>query len=262
MTAFNKTKVCRHGTMIYNANDVFVGRSLELYGEFSEGEVELFKQIVRPGDIVFEVGSHIGAHTVVLAKAAEGGAVFAFEPQRLVFQTLCGNLAINSITNVLAIHAAVGKEAGSINVPVLDPSKPNNSAWLTLAPTPKGEIGKVVTIDSFQLPRCKLLKIDAGGMELDVLAGAIATIQRARPILYVANSLREKEAELVRYIDSLGYDVYPHAPKLFNPKNFAENEKNVFGKLASANLFCAHKTVNLNITGLNKLDVRPEPAAQ
>ncbi len=32
----------RHGRMLYNPNDTYVGRSLDLYGEFSEGEVELF----------------------------------------------------------------------------------------------------------------------------------------------------------------------------------------------------------------------------
>ena len=261
MADFNKTKSCRHGTLIYSSNDVYVGRSLELYGEFAEGEVELLSQIAQPGDVVMDVGAHIGAQTIVLAKAVgERGAVFAFEPQRIAFQTLCGNMALNSITNVLCIHSAVGKEAGNINVPVIDQSKPNNSAWLALTPTPAGETVKVVTIDSYQVPRCKLIKVDAAGMELDVLTGAIATIQRLRPFLYVENSQREKEGELTRYIDSLGYDIYPHVTRLFNPKNHAENEKNSFGNLANMKLFCAHKTVKLNAEGMKKLDVRPENA--
>src|SRR5258706_6251720 len=33
-----KTVVGRHGTLSYLPNDMFVGRSLELYGEFSEQE--------------------------------------------------------------------------------------------------------------------------------------------------------------------------------------------------------------------------------
>ena len=28
--------------MLYNMSDTYIGRSLDLYGEFSEGEVELF----------------------------------------------------------------------------------------------------------------------------------------------------------------------------------------------------------------------------
>ena len=55
---WNRLKDCRHGRMLYNVNDRYIGRSLDLYGEFSEAEVELFRQIVRPGDIVVEVGAN------------------------------------------------------------------------------------------------------------------------------------------------------------------------------------------------------------
>ena len=32
---FNQLKECRHGWMLYNVNDKYVGRSLDLYGEHS-----------------------------------------------------------------------------------------------------------------------------------------------------------------------------------------------------------------------------------
>lgn len=38
MAGFNVMKGCRHGMMIYNKNDMYIGKSLELYGEFSEGK--------------------------------------------------------------------------------------------------------------------------------------------------------------------------------------------------------------------------------
>src|SRR6185436_13823027 len=44
-----RLKKCRHGAMMFHANDIYIGRSLDLYGEFSEGEVELFKQFIHPG---------------------------------------------------------------------------------------------------------------------------------------------------------------------------------------------------------------------
>ncbi len=67
-TVFNRQKACRYGQMLYNLNDQYIGRSLDLYGEFSEGEVDLFRQIVKPGQIVVEVGANLGAHTVFLAR--------------------------------------------------------------------------------------------------------------------------------------------------------------------------------------------------
>lgn len=81
MAEFNVVKECRHGKMIYNKNDMYIGRSLDRYGEYSEGEVDLFRQIVHQGDTVLEVGANLGAHTLALALlVGEGGCVHAFEP--------------------------------------------------------------------------------------------------------------------------------------------------------------------------------------
>ena len=83
----------RYGKIIYNTLDKYVGKSLKLYGEFSQGEADLFEMIVKPGACVVEVGANIGSHTIHLAQlAGKDGAVLAFEPQRLVFQILAGNI--------------------------------------------------------------------------------------------------------------------------------------------------------------------------
>ena len=73
---FNILKTCRHGLMVYNRNDAYIGRSLDLYGEFSQGETELFQQVVGIGDVVIEVGANIGAHTLRLAQLAGPGGAF------------------------------------------------------------------------------------------------------------------------------------------------------------------------------------------
>ena len=76
--------------MLFLPSDLYVGRSLELYGESSEFEGELFAQLCRPGQIVVEVGAHIGSHTIHLAKlVGPAGTVYAFEPQRIIFQIMC-----------------------------------------------------------------------------------------------------------------------------------------------------------------------------
>ena len=40
----------KYGRMMYLPNDIYIGRMLRDYGEYSEGEVSLFRQIVRPGE--------------------------------------------------------------------------------------------------------------------------------------------------------------------------------------------------------------------
>lgn len=98
---FNIVRQCRHGLMVFNRHDQFIGKALKVYGEYSEGEYDVFSQVVKPGDTVIEAGANLGAHTLGLAQlAGPNGRVYAFEPQRLMFQTLLGNAALNSLTNI------------------------------------------------------------------------------------------------------------------------------------------------------------------
>ena len=84
-----------------NPNDIFIGKSLEVYGEWSHGEVNLLSKLLRPDDNVIEIGSNIGAHTLFIARdICSSGIVYAFEPRRLLFQMLCANVALNGLTNV------------------------------------------------------------------------------------------------------------------------------------------------------------------
>ncbi|MFP3733211.1 FkbM family methyltransferase, partial [Bacillus sp. SIMBA_006] len=77
---------------------------------------------VRQGDTVVEVGANIGSHTVMLSQAVgDSGVVFAFEPQRHVFQVLCANLVINHCLNVRANQCAIGDTDGTIDFPAIDP---------------------------------------------------------------------------------------------------------------------------------------------
>lgn len=259
--AFNLQKRCRHGLMLYNTHDAFVGRSLDLYSEFSQGEIGLFEQFIRAGQTVVEVGANIGSHTIWLAQAVgASGTIFAFEPQRVVFQTLCANLALNSITNVRCVHAAAGRRFGHIVVPALDYARPNNFGGIELGRADHGEKVPVVPIDSLDLSACHLLKIDVEGMEKEVLEGAVGCIKAHWPALYVENDREEKAEALIRFIDSLGYYMYWHRPPLYNPANFAGNPTNVFGRIVSVNMICLPKWATQDVNGFEPVRVPPADA--
>src|SRR5258708_30968101 len=242
--------------MLYNIHDVYVGRSLDLYGEFSEGEVGLFRQLVKPGDLVLDVGANIGTHTLFFSqRVGATGRVLAFEPQRIVFQTLCANLAINSATNVWCYPHAVGGEPGEVFVPALDYRRENNFGGLSLGAHSEGEPVPVVSLDGLGLGRCDLIKIDVEGMERAVLAGAVHTVRRFRPLLYVENDRAERPADLIRFIDELGYSMYWHCPTLYNRHNYFGNPVNVFGNLVSANMLCVHRNAPSQLEGFRAVQV-------
>jgi FkbM family methyltransferase len=259
---FNRLKTCRYGQMLYNHHDMYIGRSLDLYGEYSEGEVEVFRQIVQPGHIVVEVGANLGAHTVFLAKQVGlSGMVLAFEPQRLIFQTLCANLALNNLPNVMALQQAAGAEVGTLKIPVLDYHRENNFGGLALGGFQVGEEVPVVTIDGFNMQRCQFIKIDVEGMETEVLRGAARTIERLKPILYVENDKQEKSDTLIRQIDSMGYNMYWHRPFYFSPNNFLGNSQNAFPNIASFNMLCVHKSIPQDLNNFERVAVPADQTA-
>jgi FkbM family methyltransferase len=256
---FNELRMCRTGPLLYNKFDVYVGGSLKKYGEFSEGEQQLFRQIVRPGALVIEVGANIGAHTVGLAKlAGSDGEVHAFEPQRLVFQTLCANLALNHCINVFARQYAVSATPGILYVPAMPVDQRANFGGVSLVGMPAGEAVHAITIDSMDLPACHFLKVDVEGMEIDVLNGAQRTIDAYRPILYVENDREDKSQSLLELIFSLDYRAYWHFPALFNPENFSGDQENIFPGIGSFNVLCIPAESTMAVRGCDRVESTSE----
>lgn len=238
---FNRLKECRYGTLLYNINDQYVGKALDLYGEYSEGEVQLFRRIVRRDDIIMDIGANLGAHTLFFSRAVgTGGAVLAFEPQRLVFQALCANMALNSVTNTVCYWTALTDAPGVMFVPVLDPRRPYNFGGVALGQHAQGDQISVMRANDFNLSRCRFMKVDVEGMELQVLRGATQIIERCHPILYIENDRPQHSAPLIRFIHSLGYSLYWHRPFLYNPDNFFRNAQNVYPNVISQNMLCIH----------------------
>ena len=159
----SKIKDCRHGRFMYLPNDAYIGRSLDVYGEYCEGEIDIFRQLLRPGDVAVDVGANIGALTLGMARVVQSaGAVVAFEPQRVIYDILCNNLRLNKIANVRALRQAVGSEPGVIRVPPLDYQQVDNFGGVALGGS-AGEEVDVVTIEP-GLPACTS-EDDVRGME-------------------------------------------------------------------------------------------------
>jgi FkbM family methyltransferase len=227
---------CRHGTMMYLRNDVYIGRSLNDYGEYSEPEVDLFRQFLKPGDVALDVGANIGAHTIPMAQiVGPSGLVYAFEPQRIVFQILCGNIALNELGNVEALQKGAGQSSDRNRIAALDYGARNNYGGLSIGGD-RGEKVEIIAIDELALSKVGLIKIDIEGMELEAVRGAKTTIERCRPVLYVENDRAEKSTELVSQLLEYGYRLWWHVVPLFSKTNFLGNPTNAFGSVGSFNM--------------------------
>ncbi len=252
----NLTKKCRYGLMIYNNKDIWVGRSIERYGEFSESEVQVFKDAIKPGQVVLDIGANIGCHTVAFSRiVGPAGTVFAYEPERTNFTTLAGNVAINNLQNTYVFQRAIGSFPGFIAVPELDQERTINFGGLSLcedySAAPSYPI-PLITIDEQQFLRLDFIKMDIEGMEKLALEGAKETIAKFKPILYVEDDREDKSEALIEILKSMDYVLYKHLAPLYNPDNYYAEKENVFlsqnsdglyTQVVSGNIFCHHKDV-------------------
>ena len=230
------TKDCRHGRFSFLPHDAFVGRSLDVYGEFAEHEVRLFQKLLRAGDVVVEAGANIGALTVPIARAVgPAGKVIAVEPQGVLAQLLATNVAANALGHVEVRHAALGAAAGTIRVPGIDYRKAGNFGGVAMG----GDRGREVpleTIDGLGLAALAFVKIDVEGMELAVLEGGARTIRTHRPILFVENDRTERSAPLIAHLLAAAYELWWHITPLFDRQNFFGATEDVVHNVCSFNM--------------------------
>lgn len=233
---------CRHGTFFANPKDMYIGRSLIEYGEFSELEVRYLCRLVPSSGHVVEAGANIGALTVPLAKAVgPKGRIYAFEPQPVIFETLRANCELNSLAQVDVINAACGARVDTITFPEIDYETEGNFGAIALANLPASEEGKpvqVLRLDDLKLEQLDLLKADVEGMECEVIAGSVETIGRLRPLIYLENDRPHRRSELIAAIRGLDYRLWWHMPPLFNPDNWAGRSDNLWPGIVSVNMIC------------------------
>ena len=246
----------KHGIFSYYENDLYIGKSLSEYGEWSEAEVELIKQIVPQNKIIIEIGSNIGTHTIPMAKhLTNGGKVFAFEPQSQNYKLLQENINNNDIKNVKIYNIAISSKKGEAFINKFDEAENNNygDARIFKDKFKKCEKVTVNTIDELFSKKIKenfsihLIKCDAQGQELNIILGSEKILDQYKPFIYIENDDIECSKMLIQKIKSLGYLMYWHLPPLFNPNNFLKNSKNIFPNIRSCNMFCFHRSRKIKL---------------
>lgn len=176
---------------------------------------DLLAEHIVPGSVVIEVGAHIGTHTVRMGQlAGPWGRVYAFEPQRKIYRELHHNLALNGVTNVVALRMAIG--SGETRIIEMNPASPGNEGGTGVGSG--GDAAELRSLDSFGFERLSLLKIDVETYENEVLDGALDTIRRNRPVMLIeimgghdpetaSPDVLERIAVTREKIAALGYSV-------------------------------------------------------
>jgi FkbM family methyltransferase len=234
----------RYGQMFYFADDDPVGKSLKAYGEWAEHEIELLCSFIGLGSTVIDVGANIGTHTLAFSRhVGPRGSVRAFEPQASVFEILQRNLAANGCANTEPIRAGVGRAAGEMFVPELDYCRHVNIGALALTNDRTRERTPIVALDDLDLPPCDLIKIDAEGMEEDVLAGMASSISRMRPVIYLECNTVDTGAAILHAVEWTEYQFFLVRTAAYNDLNYMGNSSNFFGVAHECGILCVPEAI-------------------
>jgi len=223
-------------------HDEFIGKSLQLYGEWAQVEIDRLLDYVKPGNFVLDIGANIGFHTLSFARRVGArGQVWAFEPDPVNGLLLRLNILNAGMENVVVpFDVAASDKAGLSKFRTYPIGMPNNFGH-TAIDEETGDYTRLATpLDALNIERPPtLIKIDIEGHELHALQGMRALLQFAHPVLSVEAEDAESADDITAFLAELGYDVYDFVTNAFNPANFSGRAADVWnGAGRCANLLC------------------------
>ena len=154
--------------------------------------------------VVLDIGANIGNHTLYFSRICNAKLVYAFEPNKIVYDILNRNIEINNAGDIVkTFNGGVGRSKGCGNISFFDTQ---NMGRTQICEAEKGEI-EIIAIDDFIFEeKVGLIKIDVEGMELDVIKGALSTIVKYKPCIMVEVWKESGNIEKLRDIlEPLGY---------------------------------------------------------
>lgn len=162
-------------------------QSSHAHGQYFETAslLKLHRLLERPDPSIVEVGANIGNHVVWYARHLAPSRIYPVEPTPEALDLLEQNIAANGIEPLIdrrGLGLGAGRGDGHFWTEMVEA---DNLGATRLVPAEDGGI-ETRSLDALLgRNRVDFIKIDAGGMEMDVLAGAEALIARDRPLIWV-----------------------------------------------------------------------------
>lgn len=208
-------------------------------GRFEPSTVQRFKEVVKLGMTVIDIGSYLGYYSIIASRlVGPSGRIYSFEPNPESFFYMYRNVVANHCGNVVAYRKAVSFQGGNRNLYINREDVTRTSLF------PRTGTGRSILVESTTVDEVvgskevDVVKIDVEGAELHVLTGMERTI-RGNPglILFVElnpASLQEAGASadaLYGKLHDLNYTSIVRLDEQFDER----------GNLLLCNLVCGQK---------------------
>jgi FkbM family methyltransferase len=233
------TKTRYSDNFSYYDTDEIIGRSLDLYGEYSQFELEFLLAMLNKNSVVYDIGANIGYHTTAFASVAK--KVYAFEPHPKTYELLEKNT--KGLDHVYIGKYAVSNKNATCCITDYDPETTGNFGAVSVVNDYDSVEATAISLDTAELDLPDLIKIDVEGHELQVLQGCEKIIQQKCPVIFYEAHESDQLREIYEFLEPLGYRLYWAQINNYNPDNFAGHTENVFGTSGLMSIVAWPKTL-------------------
>jgi len=188
--------------------------------QFEPFEKEIIEKIVKPGDVVLDLGANIGYYTLLLArKVGDKGKVFTFEPDPYYFNLLKKNVKENHYKNVVLANKVVFNKNGKIKLQTFPDQRDSPKVYGEkqsndyIGLSTKDIAVEMVRLDDYlkNVNTVDFVKIDIEGSEGMAFAGMIKLVRRSKNIKITTEFYP-------RLLNDYKVDAKTYAEMLFNEK--------------------------------------------
>jgi FkbM family methyltransferase len=203
-------------------------------------ELDVLRQLLRPGDSFIDVGAHIGLWSLVAGSSVgRGGKVLSLEPNPETYTKLLHNLALNQVvTTWLPSQIAADAQSGTVG---FDVSEFSDCSHVTKTAKNAIQVSSRTIDDLICGERIAGMKVDVEGHERAVVSGAKATIEEFHPWLCVEFNNRINQVDSLagwtvdRTLREMGYSCWlfrdalrSHATPSLSSSFFTNDYVNLF----------------------------------
>ena len=200
------------------------------FGIKNEDKTALYNYI-KPGYAIIDVGVNFGETLLNFAKlTGNSGMVYGFEPMPFSYDKCLKNVSLNNFKNIVIENMALSNT--SENLVIIDPLN-GNSGGTYVSRWKADDIGQIIIasirLDEYVLQKGILkidfVKIDVEGYETNVINGALETIKKYRPLLYIEicdENLKRagsSSVNLIQLLKSLNYSIKKSDSELLITEN-------------------------------------------
>jgi len=189
-----------------------------LYFNYSDKSLDKLCSLAKPGMIILDIGANIGYLALRLAKkVGNEGRIYSFEPDADNYKKAVHN--INELNpwcnNIYIENMGLGDKKGQYKLFIMDELNNGMHQVHDYVPDKPYSIINIEVLDEYvsekQMPAPGLIKIDTEGYEMNILKGAVKTIVKYKPVLFIElddNNLRGQNSsakEIVTFLKAMGY---------------------------------------------------------